>query len=86
MLSPSVYTALCQVVPVVLPFATDEPRLDGWHLFGQYVLCGDKADDSSNQHGPAAVIGAPYVYTYYESNYSSLVEAVHQAFTTPIDR
>jgi hypothetical protein len=41
---------------------------------------------SSNQHGPAAMIGPPYVYTYYLSNYTSMVEAVDQAFITPIDR
>lgn len=41
---------------------------------------------SSSQHGPAALLGPPYVYSYYKSNYSSLVEAVHQAFTTPIER
>jgi hypothetical protein len=44
------------------------------------------ADGRSHQHGPASLIGPPYVYSYFESNYSSLVEAVHQAFTTPIDR
>ena len=37
-LSPWVYTALCQAVPVVLPYTRDKPRLDGWHLFGEYVL------------------------------------------------
>jgi hypothetical protein len=37
-LSPWVYTALCQAVPVVMPYTRDKPRLDGWHLFGEYVL------------------------------------------------
>jgi hypothetical protein len=34
-LSPWVYTALCQAVPVVLPYTRDKPRLDCWHLFGE---------------------------------------------------
>lgn len=37
-LSPSVYAALCQAVPVLLPAAEDDPRLDGWHMFGEYVI------------------------------------------------
>lgn len=35
MISPSVYTALCQATPVVLPYLTDTPRTDGWHLYGR---------------------------------------------------
>jgi hypothetical protein len=35
MISPSVYTALCQATPVVLPYARDDPRMDGWNLYGQ---------------------------------------------------
>jgi hypothetical protein len=32
------------------------------------------------------MIGPPYVYSYYWKNYTSLLEAVEQARTTPIDR
>ena len=37
MISPSVYTALCQATPVVLPYLTEKPRSDGWYLYGRSV-------------------------------------------------
>lgn len=36
-ISPSVYTALCQATPVVLPYLVATPLLDGWDLYGRYV-------------------------------------------------
>ena len=32
-ISPSVYTALCQGTPVIVPYFVPKPRMDGWHLF-----------------------------------------------------
>jgi hypothetical protein len=38
------------------------------------------------QHGPAAALGPPYVYSYYYKNYEQLEEAVALAHSTPIER
>lgn len=47
-----------------------------------------KSSDCSSryQHGPAAAIGPPYVYSYHYSNYTQLELAVSLAHSTPIDR
>ncbi|OCF39474.1 hypothetical protein I317_06749 [Kwoniella heveanensis CBS 569] len=74
-ISPSVYTALCQGTPVVLPIFTEDARMDGWHLYG-----------SSSQHGPAVALGEPYVYKYYSKNYTQLEEAVERAMSSDIGR
>ncbi|RXK38323.1 hypothetical protein M231_04365 [Tremella mesenterica] len=73
--SPSVYTALCQGTPVVLPTFLPKPRMDGWHLYSGLM-----------QHGPAMVLGPPYVYTYHSGNYTSLLEVLQLALKTPIGR
>jgi hypothetical protein len=39
-----------------------------------------------SQHGPASMIGPPYVYSYYSNNFTQLEEAVHKAMNTPIER
>lgn len=36
-ISPSVYTALCQGTPVVLPAFTNQGPLQGWQLYAEYV-------------------------------------------------
>ncbi|ORX39788.1 hypothetical protein BD324DRAFT_234792 [Kockovaella imperatae] len=73
--SPSVYTALCQGTPVIVPYFEKNMRQDGWYRYS-----------GTAQHGPAASIGEPYVYTYYAQNYDSLLAAVQKAVTTPIQR
>jgi hypothetical protein len=98
-ISPSVYTALCQGTPVVLPYFVQNPRLDGWHLYSGYVRPSrlptlftlisqltSHGPTRFSQHGPASQIGPPYVYSYYSQNYTSLLTAVHSALTTPIER
>ncbi|CAD6573643.1 MAG: hypothetical protein TREMPRED_000875 [Tremellales sp. Tagirdzhanova-0007] len=74
-ISPSVYSALCQATPVIIPYFTEHYRTDGWNQFG-----------GLSQHGPAITIGPPYVYSYYAQNYTMLKEVVHKAINTPIDR
>ena len=32
-ISPSVYTALCQATPVIMPYFLQNLRTDGWHLY-----------------------------------------------------
>ena len=74
-ISPSIYTSLCQGTPVVLPYFADPEEVNqGYNLFNGYVktahtssrpfltilgVCSEYA-----QHGPASLIGPPYVYTY----------------------
>ncbi|WVF72286.1 hypothetical protein IAT40_007098 [Kwoniella sp. CBS 6097] len=72
-ISPSVYTALCQGTPVVLPIFMEDHRMDGWHLYGGF-----------SQHGPAVALGEPYVYKYYAQNYTQLEEAVEKAMSSDI--
>lgn len=59
-----------------MPYFNEQPRSEGWWLYGN----GDW------QHGPAAAIGPPYVYSYYSKDYASLEHAVKQAMETPIER
>ncbi|KAJ9093250.1 hypothetical protein QFC20_007168 [Naganishia adeliensis] len=75
-ISPSPYLALCQGVPVILPYYGDTPFLDGWDLYHPDLA----------QHGPAALIGAPYVYSYHRDDIEGLYEAVRSARDNPIDR
>lgn len=75
--SPSPYNALCQGVPVVLPYSSPTPTPDGWDLFNSTLV----------QHGPAALLGEPYVYSL--SRTASIDEAVatiNRAATRSIDR
>ncbi|KAJ9117021.1 hypothetical protein QFC22_004679 [Naganishia vaughanmartiniae] len=75
-ISPSVYSSLCQGTPVVIPYFQGVAVPHGWKLFdGQY-----------SQHGPAAAIGAPYVYSYDYQNMTDLVEKVNAAASHPIER
>lgn len=38
------------------------------------------------QHGPAAAIGPPYVYSYHKDDVDALYAAVRSARDNPIDR
>lgn len=90
-ISPSVYTALCQGTPVVIPQFVEDPRTDGWFLYEGWVInvfIPYQAYSASDhfQHGPAQMIGPPYVYSYYVKNYTQMQEAVKMAIETPIER
>ncbi|TYJ57167.1 hypothetical protein B9479_002082 [Cryptococcus floricola] len=74
-ISPSVYAAWCQATPVVIPIFHDEDDSSPWHPYSGY-----------SQHGPALSVGEPYAYSYHAKNYTQLVEAVHKAMSTPIER
>lgn len=76
LISPSVYSALCQGTPVILPYFGDEAVPKGWDLFN-----GNLA-----MHGPAAAIGPPYVYSYKKEDMQQFVSVIKQALDTPIDR
>lgn len=66
----------CQGTPVVIPYFKDEPVPKGWDLFnGAYA-----------QHGPAAAIGAPYVYSYKSGDEADLVDKIKIAAANPIER
>lgn len=75
LISPSVYSALCQGTPVIVPYFNENARTDWWYLYSR-----------SFQHGPAQMIGEPYVYSYYAKNYTQLSEVVHRALETTIER
>jgi hypothetical protein len=66
----------CQGTPVVIPYFRGVAVPKGWKMFdGQY-----------HQHGPAAAIGPPYVYSYDWDNTTDLVEKVKMAASNPIER
>ncbi|WVQ78011.1 hypothetical protein IAT38_000092 [Cryptococcus sp. DSM 104549] len=77
-ISPSVYTALCQGTPVVMPYFKnyDPNSTDPWHIYGHKYA----------QHGPALQLGEPYVYAYSAHNYTQLEEVVRRAMVTPIEQ
>ena len=37
-ISPSVYSALCQGTPVIVPHFVEDARTDGWYLYSKYVF------------------------------------------------
>ncbi|WVQ78016.1 hypothetical protein IAT38_000097 [Cryptococcus sp. DSM 104549] len=73
--SPSVYNALCQATPVVLPYFFEEKIQSEWRHYSGW-----------SQHAPAMRIGEPYVYGYKAKNYTDLERAVKKAMSTPIER
>lgn len=75
-ISPSVYDSLCQGTPVVMPIYHPIEELTGYKIW----------DDNYAQHGPASLIGPPYVYSYRHQNETELFEAIRLAAETPIPR
>jgi hypothetical protein len=39
-----------------------------------------------SQHGPAQILGPPYVYSWNSNNNTEMIEQVRIAASTPIDR
>ncbi|WVR05095.1 hypothetical protein IAU60_002107 [Kwoniella sp. DSM 27419] len=74
-ISPSVYVALCQGTPLVLPIFDPSVELTGWARFG-----------GTAQHGPVMALGEPYVYAYDNKNYTQLEQAIEKAMATEIER
>ncbi|KAJ9122974.1 hypothetical protein QFC24_004012 [Naganishia onofrii] len=75
-ISPSPYLALCLGVPVVVPYFGNKAVPEGWDLY----------HSSEVQHGPAAAIGPPYVYSYQMGENEDMYAAVRAARDTPIER
>ncbi|ORY35916.1 hypothetical protein BCR39DRAFT_513030 [Naematelia encephala] len=75
--SPTVYAALCQGTPVVLPY---------------YKELTDPSDPASafglayGQHPMALALGPPWVYGYQAGNGTDLIAKVNQAMQAPIPR
>lgn len=60
----------------MIPYFKDDPIPKGWDLFnGAYA-----------QHGPAAAIGEPYVYSYKSGDEVDLVDKIRRAAERPIER
>ncbi|KAI5450299.1 hypothetical protein NCC49_003210 [Naganishia albida] len=73
-ISPSPYLALCQGVPALIPYDGDEPTPPGFQLYNLGLT----------QHGPAALLGEPYVYSYKRRDMQSMFDAVNKAKAHPI--
>ncbi|KAJ9119145.1 hypothetical protein QFC22_003636 [Naganishia vaughanmartiniae] len=75
-ISPSPYLALCLGVPVVVPYFGEKAVPEGWDLY----------HSSEVQHGPAAAILPPYVYSYRMGDKEDMYAAVRAARDNPIER
>ncbi|KAJ9103677.1 hypothetical protein QFC20_004680 [Naganishia adeliensis] len=64
----------CQGVPVLIPYSGPTPTPSGFDLYNVGLT----------QHGPAALIGEPYAYSYERRNLTSFFEAVRKAKENPI--
>uniref|UniRef100_A0A0W0FSY6 Glycosyltransferase family 18 catalytic domain-containing protein n=1 Tax=Moniliophthora roreri TaxID=221103 RepID=A0A0W0FSY6_MONRR len=79
-MSPSPYASLCRGVPVIVPYkgkkCAARPGSSDW--------CGLIMDH--HQHGPAADIGPPYVYTVdCQGPIEDIIDTVMTAVNTPIE-
>lgn len=71
------HSSSCQGVPVVLPYSSPSPTPDGWDLFNSSIV----------QHGPAALLGEPYVYSLsLSASADEAIATIKRAAATPIDR
>jgi len=59
-----------------LPYFQEKAINTGWDLFNGALA----------QHGPAAAIGPPYVYSYKTGDVDDLVDKIEQAAANPIER
>jgi hypothetical protein len=83
----------CAGVPVILPYYGEAPVPEGWDLYHPYVASSSPhsreltlVNSDKAQHGPAAAIGAPYVYSYHKDDVHGLYAAVRAARDNPIER
>lgn len=60
---------------MVLPYFFKNPKTEGWDLY-----------TGGWQHGPASMLGPPYVYSYWRSNATQMEEKIEQALANPIGR
>ncbi|KAJ7139984.1 hypothetical protein C8R43DRAFT_1131722 [Mycena crocata] len=80
-ISPTPYASLCRGVPVVIPYRSNTgcpARPDPSEYCGFY--------EDVHQHGPAARIGEPYIYTVDVTGpVEDIIETIQRAATTPIE-
>ncbi|KAJ7210869.1 hypothetical protein GGX14DRAFT_625078 [Mycena pura] len=74
-ISPTVYSALCQGTPVVLPIYEEVETNELVTLYGLRY----------SQHPMAVALGRPYVHTYMGNNQTQLIEAVKQAMEVDLN-
>ncbi|KAF7356477.1 hypothetical protein MVEN_00980800 [Mycena venus] len=75
-ISPTVYSALCQGTPLVLPIYEEVEMNELVKLYGLRY----------SQHPMAVALGQPYVHTYMGNNQTQLIEAVKQTMEVNLDR
>ncbi|KAK4684467.1 hypothetical protein P7C73_g5711, partial [Tremellales sp. Uapishka_1] len=68
-ISPTVYGAMCQGTPVVIPRSTDDPQISEKDLWGIRY----------SQHPMALHVGPPHIFPYLKDSEESLLQAVNQA-------
>ncbi|KAJ7085219.1 hypothetical protein B0H15DRAFT_847433 [Mycena belliarum] len=81
LISPTPYASLCRGVPVILPYRADTgcPARPGPDLY-----CG--FDEDTHQHGPAAALGEPYIYTVdVNAPVEVALDTILRAARTPIE-
>ncbi|KAJ7747138.1 hypothetical protein DFH07DRAFT_578493 [Mycena maculata] len=80
-ISPTPYASLCRGVPVIIPYRSDTgcPARPGPNEY-----CGFYAE--IHQHGPAAAIGEPYIYTVDVTGpVEDIIQTIQRAVNTPIE-
>ncbi|KAJ7480679.1 hypothetical protein FB451DRAFT_1238196 [Mycena latifolia] len=80
-ISPTPYASLCRGVPVILPYRSDTgcPARPGPHHY-----CG--FEEETHQHGPAAALGEPYIYTIdVTAPVEETIKTIERAVNTPIE-
>ncbi|KAJ7907097.1 hypothetical protein B0H13DRAFT_701526 [Mycena leptocephala] len=80
-ISPTPYASLCRGVPVVLPYRSDTgcPARPGLNDY-----CGFYGE--THQHGPAATIGEPYIYTVDVTGpEEEIIRTIERAVNTRIE-
>jgi alpha-1,3(6)-mannosylglycoprotein beta-1,6-N-acetyl-glucosaminyltransferase len=80
-ISPTPYASLCRGVPVVLPYRSDKgcPARPA-----PTDYCGFYWD--THQHGPAAALGEPYIYTVDVTGpEEEIIRTIERAVRTPIE-
>ncbi|KAJ7648992.1 hypothetical protein DFH06DRAFT_1208710 [Mycena polygramma] len=83
-ISPTPYASLCRGVPVVLPYrsSSDSPPPPSTcpACPGPEEYCGFY--DDTHQHGPAAALGEPWIYTYDVAGVGSTEEQEEEVIRT----
>jgi len=92
------YRQFCPISPTIFPlratiFSTSKYTL-GRHLIESAIEAFTETPDRPaslnkrmyTQHGPAQLLGPPYVYSYRHGNVTDLIDKINEATMRPIEQ